>query len=179
MRKQYGVFGGLLGFGPQRTMVIHRQSLFQRANDLPGRLRKPAVVAPHVLLGSDLPCGLRIAQTTGTDLSLHLAVTPELVPYWHCDRAIGIATEQSALRLFAQAASASGRYRVNRIGHSSGVIGFPPNSGNTSFNIMTESPMRTLAFSKRPSGEAERLSSTASKACFRNSMYLVAPFTVR
>jgi hypothetical protein len=39
--------------------------------------------------------------------------------------------------------------------------------------------MRTLAFSKRPSGEAERVSSTASKACFKNSMYLAAPFTVR
>jgi hypothetical protein len=53
---------------------------------------KPAFVAPHVLLGSDLPCGLRSPKQTGTDLSLHLAVTPELVPYWHCDRAICLET---------------------------------------------------------------------------------------
>ena len=42
-----------------------------------------------------------IAQTTGTDLSLHLAVTPELVPYWHCDRAICLETlRPSSIRIW-------------------------------------------------------------------------------
>jgi len=60
-----------------------------------------------------------------------------------------------------------------------GKIGFALNSGTASFSIITESPMRTLAFRSRPSEAVERVSSTPLKACSRNSMYLAAPFTVR
>src|SRR5215831_9772777 len=139
-------------------MVIERQSLF------PARQRSPSLPPKACLRRASISAELRssrcvaIAQTNPNGSLTSPYRSPQ-----NCSRS-GIVTEQPALRLFAQAASASGRYRVNRIGHSSGTIGFPPNSGNTSFNIMTDSPMRTLAFSKRPSGEAERVSSTASKA---------------
>src|SRR5215813_7668704 len=53
---------------------------FQRANDLPGRLRKPAFVAPQFLLGSGLPGALQSPKETRTDLSLHRSGHPRTAP---------------------------------------------------------------------------------------------------
>src|SRR5262249_23236257 len=53
---------------------------FQRANDLPGRLRKPAFVAPQFLRGSGLPGALRSPKQTRTVLSLHRSGPPRTPP---------------------------------------------------------------------------------------------------
>src|SRR5262245_44588884 len=67
-----------LDFNGRWLSTVNR--FFQRANDLPGCLRKPAFVAPQFLLGSSLPGALRSPKQTRTDLSLHRSGRPRTAP---------------------------------------------------------------------------------------------------
>src|SRR5215813_14445102 len=96
VRKQYCVFR-------RATLVwTSTDDGYPPSIAFPARQRSPWPTPKACRRRASRSTGLRssmwvaIAQTTGTDLSLHLAVTQN----WS---RIGIATEQSALRIFVQA----------------------------------------------------------------------------
>src|SRR5262245_36867071 len=73
-------FRGLLGFDLNGRWLSSVNRFFQRANDLPGRLQKPAFVASQFLLGSGLPGALRSPKQNPTGLSLHRRGHPRTAP---------------------------------------------------------------------------------------------------